>query len=139
MGVNAMKDNDIERVNKNSSGFAIGATPVQEIDLQRKKQSLDGPNKVRYTTLLASAPIVSRQALPANKWRKYLMIQNKSSDDVFIGFGGPVDSTNNNGFTITAGGFYEMNTFPPFNSIFAKGKSTGQLVLFIEGILDRAQ
>ena len=129
--------NDISDINESGPGWATGATsPVDPEHFGRANLGMTGPNKTRFTPLNFSANLTSKLALPGNKWRNYLMFQNNSASDIFIGFGVQVASDTQNGFKISSGGFYELDRNVPFNNIYILGSlAAAQSVLVIEGII----
>ncbi len=132
--------NDISQENESGPGFATAATSPRLVETGgpiRANLGMTGPNHTRFTPLAFSASTTNKQlALPGNKWRNYLMIQNKSAATIFVGFGVQVAFDNVNGFLIAASGFYEMDIRPPFNNIYVKGSlAANQTVLLIEGII----
>lgn len=132
--------NDINQVNRGGSGFSTAATNPQLSAFRKNAPSnlgMSGHNKTRFTSLGILAGFISKLALPDNRYRNYLMIQNKSSGDLFVGFGVQIGENGESGFLINAGGFLELDTSPPYNSIFVKGVIASQQVLVIEGTIDR--
>ena len=132
--------NDISQINESGPGWATAATSPALLRTggpRRANLGMTGPNQTRYTPLAFAASLTNKQlALPGNKWRTYLMIQNNSAGTIFVGFGVQVTLANINGFAIAAGGFYEMDTRPPFNNIYIKGSlAPNQNTVVIEGIL----
>lgn len=134
------KHNDINQENFNESGFATAATNPQPVKFGKPKANMGmkGPNRTRFTPFGIVAGLVSKLALPDNRWRNYLMIQNVSSSDMFVGFGVAVGDDGNNGFLISSGGFYELDNKVPFNSIYITGTAAAQQILVIEGTIDKA-
>lgn len=136
-----MIKNNVQRVNYNDPGFATAATNPDLVDTSRDLKpnlGMSGPNKTRYNPLGFIARLISSQALPDNRWRNYLMIQNNSSDIVYISFGVHVSDQLNNAFALQSGAFYELDARAPFSSVFVKGVLlSGQQILLIEGIIDR--
>lgn len=128
--------NDIHQTNESGSGYASAATNPQDFV---SNLGMDGPNRTRFTPFNIIANTKSKGVLPDNRWRNYLMFQNNSGADIFVGFGTNVGSLGENGFKISTGGFYELNWRVPFNAVFIIGTSTSQQVLIIEGTIDRAQ
>ena len=131
--------NDISQENESGPGWATAATSPLLLETggpRRSNLGMTGPNKTRFTPLAFAASLTNRQlALPGNKWRSYLMIQNNSLGIIYVGFGVQVAADNVNGFVIAAGGFYEMDVRPPFNNIYIKGDLvTNQNTVLIEGI-----
>lgn len=132
--------NDIGQHNDGTQGYAHAGSNPQKFDFRKKRPSnlgMTGPNDTRYTPLTVIAGLSSRLALPDNRWRNYLMIQNQSIADIYIGFGVHVGGSNENGFLISSGGFYELDTKPPSNSIYVRGTALSLAVLFIDGTIDR--
>jgi len=138
-GIKTEPGNDISQINESGPGWATAATSpaILRGRAMRPNLGMTGPTQTRYTPLAFAASSTNKQlALPGNKWRSYLMIQNNSLANIFIGFGVQVTFDNINGFLIGAGGFYEMDTRPPFNSIYIKGAlAANQDIVVIEGIL----
>lgn len=66
--------------------------------------------------------------------RQYLIIQNKSTSAIFVGFGQKANS--GTGFEIAAGGSYEP-LIAPINSIYIVGNQVGgqQVVVAIQGLV----
>ncbi len=131
--------NDINQENESGPGWATAATSPRLLKTggpRRANLGMTGPNNVRYTPLAFAASTTNKQlALPGNRWRAYLMIQNNSLGTIYVGFGVQVAQDNVNGFVIAAGGFYEMDTKPPFNNIYIKGDlAANQNAVLIEGI-----
>ncbi len=130
--------NDISQSNESGPGFASAATSPRIVKTfpHRPNLGMTGPNNIRYTPLAFAASLTNRQlALPGNRWRAYLMIQNNSAGTIFVGFGVQVTVDDINGFLIGSGGFYEMDTRPPFNNIYIKGTlAANQDCVLIEGI-----
>jgi hypothetical protein len=126
--------NDISQINESGSGYAkVSPIPnVQPLGLGTK-----GPNKTRFTPFGFVAELNSRQVLPDNKWRNYLMFQNQSGADIFVGFGVNISANGVGGFLINPGGFYELDRSVPFSAIFISGTAGGQQLLVIEGIFDK--
>jgi len=137
-----LPDNDIHQINESGAGFATAAMNPEMVDLQVRKPTnlgMTGINKTRFTPFNVIAGLVSRSALPDNRWRNYLMFQNNSAGTIFIGFGVNVGDNGENGYAISSGGFYELDTRVPFNSVFVLGSAAAQQMLVIEGTIDRAQ
>lgn len=149
--------NDVEQTNDNESGFAI-ATPNPELSQGRQffgkpgekvylpgteqdndtlniPDQLEGQNVVRFVAFgVAVNNVNAKQALPDNRYREYLCIQNQSANDVFIGFGTSPGINGENGFRVSAGGFYELDNKVPYSSITVIGTiAASQIVLFIDG------
>ena len=114
----------------------IGGVNVTPSKRHEAKQRYEGVNFTRFSsTTVYVDNTVSRPVLAGNHWRQYLLIQNVSSGDIWVNFGAEANS--NQGIKISAGGFYELDTRPPFNQINVFGTSaTQQPVIIIEGILD---
>ena len=93
-------------------------------------QSFAGPLKV-FVQKEYSAGTTSALALAENQSRKYLLIQNKGSQDVYLKFVGASSSTE--GVKIIAGGNYEP-ILVPINAIYLKSASGTQTVTIIEGV-----
>lgn len=129
-------DNDINQSNESGSGFASAATDPQAFI---QNLGMTGPNSTRFTPFNIIAGLRSKSALPDNRWRNYLMFQNNSGSAIFIGFGVNVGEGGQNGFEISSGGFYELDTRVPFNSIYILGSAASLPLLIIEGTIDRAQ
>lgn len=135
-------DNDIDQNNDGSQGYAHAGTNPQEFQFRKKRPSnygMHGPNRTRFTPFGITASTVSKLALPDNRWRNYLMVQNQSTADIFIGFGVHVGDNGESGFLLASNGFYEVDTNIPFNSIYIRGNAASQQVLIIEGTIDKAQ
>lgn len=87
-------------------------------------------NQVRFDT--NSTTEITLFEAAAN--RQYLIIQNRSTDSIFIVFGQKADS--NLGILLAAGGSYEP-TIPPVNSIHIIGDQIAgsQVVIGIQGLV----
>jgi hypothetical protein len=135
--------NDISQVNESGSGFASGATNPEIYGTREPVSNLGmtGPNKTRFNPFGTIATTQSKLVLPGNKWRNYLMVQNNSANEIYIGFGQQVAADFSNGFFISGnGGFYEMDNRVPFNSIYILGVvAAGQQVLIVEGVIDKTE
>lgn len=137
------RDNDINQSNEAGSGYASAASNPQMFKFGKSRKppnlGMEGPNKTRFTPFNIIANKVSQNALPDNRWRNYLMFQNNSAADIFIGFGIHVGESGENGFTVGGGGFYEVDIRVPFNAIYIASVADGSKLLIIEGAIDRAQ
>jgi len=79
----------------------------------------------------------SVRVLPANPLRRYLLVQNKSADVMYVNFGQL--ATVFNGIQISAGGYYELigggpgGSFVPADDVYILGGSAGLAGVVSEG------
>lgn len=77
-----------------------------------------------------TASTTSSKALDAQKYRKYLLIQNQGSVDIYVKFRGA--STSSEGIIISAGGNYEPER-PPKEAVYIESASGTPTVWIVEG------
>lgn len=86
---------------------------------------LDMKEPVAFTATTTSA-----QALAANTYRRYLIIQNRGTGSVYVKFDAVHSGTE--GPEIIGGGNYELLT-PPYNSVYIVAATGTQSVVLYEG------
>jgi len=97
-------------------------------------------NNFRAANYPFTIGLTSRQIVPANPLRCYLLVQNKSAvSDMFINFGSK--ATTANGIIIIPRGNYEFTggavggPFSPGNSVWVLGAVAAMSGVLVEGVL----
>jgi len=143
--------NDIERSASTVSGFATGLSAPRRINVGAKNsggiktvgvvdrssaahnsQINSSVNNVSFTPFGVTMTGISQQILPGNRRRVYLMLQNNSASPVHVGFGSAVNGNLSNAYTISAGGFYELDVTVPYNTVYVTG-GAGLILYVCEG------
>jgi hypothetical protein len=106
--------------------------PRPKLAITRNAEKPGGQRRTSFGQRLLSVALVSQQALPANSFRNYLLIQNNDPiANIFVSFGKP--STLTSGIKLLPNGVIEYQLIIPIDSVHVIGDAATSSVILTEG------